>query len=326
MDDTVRTMMRRCFAAIVVLAMFVAAPRLRASGTPLGMTIATPTPTPLPTATQFATPTPAPKSGTPIPEPTGQVVFFAGEVLDVQHGYIFFTTGDAFKLAPGVSTVDIDNGRPAPLPSTKMYAQAIFDANRQIVQLQVAHHPLPYNEARAVFAHQFAVALSPAVPNNDQAPLPPGASALNTSRMPLTGKVVAVKFVVEVPPDTPLNDPVYLSTDVSGWNPQAIRMERIDALHYAVTLPLRTGTQFQYKYTRGAWTTEERGRNGIAGPPRKFFLGSSPVGEPDTAVRDDIVYLWADYNPGGGGSQIVPGATPTPFNPNPFNFPVLPHH
>ncbi len=119
-----------------------------------------------------------------------------------------------------------------------------------------------------------------------------------------------------------MTDAVYLATDVSGWNAQAIRMERFDALHYAVTLPLRTGTEFYYKYTRGSWQSSERGRNGIEQAPHRFFLGATALGEPDTQVRDDEVYNWSDYNPATGGRAIVPGATPTPFNPNPFGFPT----
>lgn len=338
-------MMQRIFAAFVVAAIVTAAPRY--ANATLGVTaevqsgphhpaqhsaqvvalatpeiLATATPTPIPTATKFATPAPGKNSeGTPMPHPSGNAVFFSAQVLDVQHGFIFFNTGDAFKLAPNVHSVWIDNGQAAPLPSTRMYAQAIFDGTGQIVELQVAKHPLPFNAAYAAAAKKYAVAYSPPVANNDQWPATLGSSKYNNSRMPLTGKIVSVRFVVEVPPNTPLSDAVYLSTDVSGWNPQAIRMERIDALHYSVTMPLRTGSVFAYKYTRGSWQSEERSKTGIAEPPRHFFLGSSPFGEPDTAVRNDTVGNWADYNPA-GGQVLVPGATPTPFNPAPFGFPT----
>lgn len=313
-------MMKRFFALIALTAILAAVPALGAPTIEPSI-LATPTPTPIPTATKFATPSPVPSGGTPIPTPTGQVVLFAGEVLDVQHGYVFFTTGDAFKLAPNVQVTNLDTGLPAALPTTRMYAEAIFEANGQIIVLHVTHHPLPSNFAYADAVHKYAVALSSPLPNNDQWPAALGSSSLNSSRLPLTGKIVAVRFVVEVPPTTPLSDPVYLATDVSGWNPQAIRMERIDAVHYAVTMPLRTGTAFAYKYTRGAWQSEERGRSGIEEPPRHFFLGSSPLGEPDTTVRDDTVYNWADFNPA-GGLPVTPGATPTPFNPLPFGFPT----
>jgi hypothetical protein len=335
-------MMKRAFAVLIIAALMIgAAPRLRGYAATLGVTraiqsgpavrvavlatpqiLATATPTPIPTATKFETPAPGKSSeGTPVPHPSGNAVFFSAQVLDVEHGYIFFTTGDAFKLSPAVHSVWIDNGQPAPLPDTRMYAQAIFDGSGQIIELQVANHALPFNAAYVMAARKYAVALSPPVPNTDQLAAPPGSTKYNNSRLPLTGKIVSVRFVVEVPPNTPLSDAVYLSTDVSGWNPQAIRMERIDALHYSVTMPLRTGTIFAYKYTRGSWQSEERSKTGIAESPRHFFLGSSPFGEPDTSVRDDTVYNWADYNPA-GGQQIAPGATPTPFNPNPFGFPT----
>lgn len=310
--------MKRSFALLVAVAMIASLPALAATAPEPSMP-ATPTATPIPTATKFATPSPSPaENRTPVPK--GQAVLFAGQVLDVQRGYIFFMTGDAFKLSPTVAVSNLDTGAPAKLPTTRMYAEAIFDVTGSIIVLHVTNHPLPFNEAYTA-AYKFAVAVSPQKPNTDQWPSAAGSTALNSSKVPLSGKIVAVKFVVEVPPTTPLQEPVYLSTDVSGWNPLATRMERIDALHYAVTMPLRTGTAFAYKYTRGSWQTEERGRTGIEEAPRRFFLGASPLGEPDTTVRNDTVYNWADFNPG-GGQPIAPGATPTPFNPLPFGFPT----
>jgi hypothetical protein len=101
-------------------------------------------------------------------------------------------------------------------------------------------------------------------------------------------------------------------------------MERIDGLHYAVTLPLRTGSDFTYKYTRGSWQASERGRTGIEENPRRFFLGASPFGEPDTQVRNDQIFNWSDFNPAGGSQPVSPGAIPTPFNPRPFGIPTPP--
>lgn len=298
MDDSIRTVMKAIFAGLVAVAVVTATAGMAPP----------PTPTPTPQAT---------------PTPSGPVTQFSGELLDVQKGYVFFSTGDAFKLAPDARFVNYDTHQPftqTPLP--RMYAKAIFNDSGQITELDItSKHTLPIEASYGSDAHKFAVAISSPVPNTDTWPPALGSSALNNSHIALTGKVVAVRFVVEVPPTTPLADPVYLCTDVSGWNPQGTRMERIDAIHYAVTLPLRTGTSFAYKYTRGSWQTEERGRTGIEEKPRRFFLGASPVGEPDTQVKDDVVYNWADYNPAGTG-QVQPGATPTPFNPNPFNYPT----
>ena len=296
MDVTVRTMRRTLLVAAAVAL--------------LGAS----TPAPLYTAP----PTAAPATATP----SGALLNFSGELLDVQHDFVFFTSGDAFKLAPGAQIVNFDTKQPMTLSvTTKMYAEATFDSTGKIVTLALAKHPLP-PAASYADAHKFAVALSTPLPNPDLDPNRPHGPGAANSHYALTGKIVQVRFVVQVPPTTPMTDAVYLATDVSGWNAQAIRMERQDALHYSVMLPLRTGTEFYYKYTRGSWQSSERARNGIEQAPHRFFLGATALGEPDTQVRDDEVYNWSDYNPATGGQAIQPGATPTPFNPMPFGYPT----
>ena len=318
MDHPVRTMMKRIFVGVIVAAVFTttAVPRLRsfssAEAATLGMT-----------TVAVATPALARTAPPATATPSGQLVVFSGQLLDVQHGFVFFTSGDGFRLAPDARVVDYDTKQPAsPAATTGMFAQATFDSTGKIVELAVAKHKLPA-ATTYLDVHKFAVALSTPVPNPELNPNRPadvgGLSA--SSRIPLTGKVVQVRFYVRVPPTTPMSDPVYLTNDVSGWNPIAIRMERVDGLHYAVTLPLRTGTDFRYKYTRGSWQASERGRTGIEEPPRHFFMGASPLGEPDTAVRDDVVYNWSDFNPA-GGAPVQPGSIPTPFNAKPFGFPT----
>ncbi|MGA3037293.1 MAG: hypothetical protein ABSE64_07375 [Vulcanimicrobiaceae bacterium] len=272
-----------------------------------------------------ATPAPlytAPPTGAPTTAaPTAGLMKFTGMLLDMQHGFVFFTTGDAFPIAPDAKIINYDTNQPATqAPTTRMFAQATFDGGK-IVELAISKHPLPPGSSYAD-VRKYAVALSPAVANPDLDPNRPRTVAGNTSRIPLTGKIVQVRFVVQVPPTTPMSDSIYMTTDVAGWNPQATRMERFDALHYAVTLPLRTGTEFYYKFTRGSWQSAERGRTGIDEAPHHFFLGATELGEPDTQVRDAIVYNWADYNPASGGQALVPGATPSPFNPKPFGYPT----
>jgi hypothetical protein len=270
------------------------------------------TPAPLYTAPPTAAPATATPSG---------VLNFTGELLDVQHGFVFFTSGDGFKLAPDAKIIDFDTKQPITLgATTRMYAQASFDSTGNVETLAISKKPLPPSASYAD-AHKYAVALSPSVKNPELDPNRPREGS-NNSRFALTGKLVQVRFVVQVPPTTPMSDAVYMSTDVSGWNPEAVRMERFDALHYGVTMPLRTGTDFYYKYTRGSWQASERGRNGIEQSPHHFFLGATALGEPDTQVRDDEVYNWSDYNAGAGGQAIVPGATPSPFNPLPFGYPT----
>ena len=256
------------------------------------------------------------------PVPTAGLVRFTGQLLDVQHGFAFFTTGDAFRISPGAQIVDAASGRSlGNLPATRLYATATFDGSSgMIVALEVSSSKLPTQASylSAADVRRFAVALSPAQTNPELAP-----RLSRVGRVPLTGKIVQVKFVVQVPPRTKLTDPIYLSTDVSDWNALAIRMERVDGLHYAVTIPLPTGTDFYYKYTRGSWRTAERGRTGLEEDPRHFVLESTAVGEPDTKLRDDVVYNWMDDNPG-SGTQVGPDSVPTPFNPMPFGYPSAP--
>ena len=64
-------------------------------------------------------------------------------------------------------------------------------------------------------ARQFAVALS---------------LRCEQTASPLSCGKTAVTLVVEVPANTPFTDDVYVATDTSGWNPQAIRMQRVDGV------------------------------------------------------------------------------------------------
>ena len=267
-------------------------------------------------------PAPAPTEAPAKATPSGTLVRYAGQLLDVQRNFVFFTTGDAFRLAPDARIVDAATGATVTLGvTTRRFARATFDASGNIVELALAGKAFPA-EATYGDPHQFAVAVSSPVPNPDLDPARPRFPGANgpVGRIALTGKVVQVRFFVRVPPTTRISDNVYLSNDVSGWNPIAIQMNRVDGLHYAVTLPLRTGTQFAYKYTRGSWRAAERGRTGIEENPRNFFLNATEVGEPDSEVRDDVVYSWSDDN-AGGTAPITPDTIPTPFNPRPFGFP-----
>ncbi len=65
------------------------------------------TPAPLYTAP----PTAAPATATP----SGALLNFSGELLDVQHDFVFFTSGDAFKLAPDAQIINFDTKQPTTL-------------------------------------------------------------------------------------------------------------------------------------------------------------------------------------------------------------------
>ena len=247
--------------------------------------------------------TPPPLSATATPIPEGNLVRFTGQILDDRNGFVFFTTGDGFRLAPGVKIDDARTGGSTTLlPTTRTYARATFDATTgSVVELGLATHRLP-DETSYETIKKFAVALSTPFVNPD---LKGGEG--------LSGKPVLVTFTVEVPSKTPFADPVYVATDTSGWSATAIRMNRIDALHYRVTRPFSSGTRFLYRYTRGSWRSAERGQNGLEVPPRPFVVVNA-----DVKSKSDIVYSWGDSDP---FAPDLGQAVPTPFNPVPFVLP-----
>ena len=56
------------------------------------------------------------------------LVRFTGQLLDVRNGYVYFSTGDAFQLAPDAKILDYDTGKPTTLqPHVKLYARAVLD-------------------------------------------------------------------------------------------------------------------------------------------------------------------------------------------------------
>ena len=239
---------------------------------------------------------------------TGGLLRFAGQILDVQNGYVFFTTGDAFKLVQPARIVDLATGNPTTIaPATRTYARASFDPATGIVfELALSAKPIA-GEKTFEQVKPYIVALSKPVVNPEL-----------IGRKGLTGKPVLVVFVVEVPPSTPYNDQVYIATDYSNWDPRAIHMDRLDALHYRVIRKLASGTKFAFRVTRGSWNSVERGANGLEPPPHQV-----DVKEIDSQVASAYVYRWSDDNPLNPGQRNVgPGNIPTPFQVNPF--PSLP--
>jgi hypothetical protein len=244
--------------------------------------------------------TPPPLTATATPSPSGQMVKFAGQILDDRAGFVFFTTGDAFRLDPAMKIDDAKTGGPTKLePVTRTYARATFDTGTgRVVELALSPKKLP-DEANYADIKKFAVALSTPYANPD---LHGGEG--------FSGKGVLVIFNVEVPPKTPFADAVYVATDTSGWSATAIRMDRVDALHYRVSRDFASGTRFLYRYTRGSWQSAERGQDGLEVKPRLFEVKNA-----DVQSKNDVVDSWGDSD------QFAPdlnGALPTPFNPVPI--------
>jgi len=102
-------------------------------------------------------------------------------------------------------------------------------------------------------------------------------------------QAVEVTFVVRVPPNTPADATVYLATNAQNWTANAIRLSPQPGNLWSATIPLASGTQLQYKYTRGSWTTGERDASGNDVPNRSLTVATGA-----TQSVDDVVARWAD--------------------------------
>ena len=232
-----------------------------------------------------------------------QLVKFTGQLLDVRNGYVYFTTGDAFKLADAARIADYDTGKATTLqPRAKLFARAVFDpATKQVVELDITAKHLANDTQFA----QVAQTYTQTKPVTQKAPEIVG--------KPLTGREVAVTFIITVPPTTPLTADIYISTDAGGWNPREIKLDRIDGQRYRAVRRFASGTQFAYRITRGSWNSVERDQNGLESTPHQYFTK-----EVDSHSETVTVYSWSDDR-GNVPQQAAPGAIPTPFNPNPFS-------
>ena len=236
-------------------------------------------------------------------------VSITGQLLAYQDGFVFLTSGDGFRLAPNVTILDENTKTPAKrAPRVRDYARITFNAAGQVVEIDLSDKPYPMGPLPD-YVQQFAVTASSPYPNPELAGPPPTTS--NGVAKTFSGKPVLVKFEVQVPATTPISAQIYIATDVSDWNPQAIQMDRIDALHFVAIRRMASGTVLHYLYTRGSLQTEERGANGLSLRPRELVVNDS-----DTNSTNSIVAAWADGNANGLLDQ--PSVFPTPYNPNPF--------
>jgi predicted alpha/beta superfamily hydrolase len=101
-----------------------------------------------------------------------------------------------------------------------------------------------------------------------------------------------VTFILEsIPGYTPEGDIIYIAGDFNGWNPgnQAQALSKNQEGLWWITLPARaSGTQIQYKFTRGTWAKVEKGASGEEISNRRYTYKTSA----DT-VRTAVLN-WAD--------------------------------
>jgi hypothetical protein len=244
----------------------------------------------------------------------GASIVVSGQLLAYQGGYVFFTSGDGFRVAQAIVIRDAKTGGATTLkPAPRIWARATFDSSGTVTELDLSRTPLP-PQGSFDDVQRFAVAISTPAPNPDllaYAPTPgPGETPLPTQQF--SGRPVLVTFIVQVPPITPFTSSVYITTDQSGWVAQAIPMDRVDALHYQITRRYPSGTIFRYLYDRGSFQSKEVAQNGLDRTPRDFI-----VPDADVRVIRDTVYAWNDQA-NGGVNQVQPQIMPTPYNPAPF--------
>ena len=241
----------------------------------------------------------------------GPTIAVTGQLLAYQDGFVFFTTGDGFRVATGVAIRDASGNAPTTIvPAPRVWARAHFDATGTVTELDLSRTPLPQEGSFGDVA-KFAVALSSPIPNPDLMPPSPEPGHTLVPTQHFSGRPVLVTFTVQVPPNTAFSASIYMTTDTSGWNAQAIPMDRIDALHYQITRRFNSGTIFRYLYDRGSFQSQEIAENGLQRTPRQIV-----VTDADVRVIRDTVYAWLDSRSNANGQQ--PNGLPTPYNPAPF--------
>lgn len=228
-----------------------------------------------------ASPSPTTTAG---PTPAGVPLIASGQIVDIERGYIVFASGDAFRLDPAARVIDDNTSlSPSYVVGPGVFASITIDRTTALVtEVRTSLRPLPEGAPVSDVPRALVSVASSPQPNPDLAPPP------LRFRSQLS-KDVIVTIDVEVPPETPYGDDIYVTTDASGWNAQAIKMQRIDGRRFRIQVHLKGGTQFRYLFTRGSWQSVERDRSGLERAPRTL---SVPGG--DSMVVSTTVYRWAD--------------------------------
>ena len=89
-----------------------------------------------------------------------------GQLLAYQDGFVFFTTGDGFRVAPDVVIRTRTTGAPRARAGAARVGARHFDANGTVTELDLSRNALP-QEGSFDDVARFAVALSSPIPNPD---------------------------------------------------------------------------------------------------------------------------------------------------------------
>lgn len=101
---------------------------------------------------------------------------------------------------------------------------------------------------------------------------------------------VDVTFVVDVPPGTPADQPLYIagsSPRLGNWDSAGVRLDRDEDGRYRKTIKLLKDMSYHYKITRGTWSTVERTADDEERPNREL----QPTADGEVAID---VAMWID--------------------------------
>jgi hypothetical protein len=207
-----------------------------------------------------SSPMPAP-SATPSPAPTPPANAYRAIALTVNAERLVIAGGGVLRIGPGCDCDTKVAGRPVAI----VLGEQLFVIWLHPIIAAPKLHAASDIPARA---YLFPVASSTkGDPNNP----------------------VTVTISVAVPAQTPTNDDVYVSTERSNWNPAELRMNRVDALHWNITMTLPRGAHLAYRFTRGSFATTERNE------ARQLPPAHTLVAQPDEHATVNIPG-WADIS------------------------------
>jgi hypothetical protein len=206
----------------------------------------------------------------------GSTLYVRGQALSYVDGYFVFTTGDAIRLRRGTVL-------PKGLSVGSVVTITLDRASREVTSIALDPPPNGSEEIDiGALPRQYVVISEKSAPR-------PKPSGLGLGTAAAASGLVNVTIDVNVPANTPVSDDVYLSTDRSTYSPAEVRMQRLDARRFSISLGLPANTLLKYQFTRGTYQSVERDRTGGIEPPHEL-----PV--LPNAKAEDTVARWADIS------------------------------